>query len=79
MGDFKISFEKLNEENYNEWAVPMKALLITKGLWPGVTDPGMRRTEALAKALALITLNVERHLLGQVAASANAKLAWNDL
>ena len=80
MGDFKISFEKLNEENYNEWAVQMKALLVTKGLWPGVTHPeDAANATATAKALALITLSVERHLLGQVAACANAKLAWEDL
>ena len=80
MGDFKISFEKLNEENYNEWAIQMKALLITKGLWPGVMHPeNSANAEATAKALALMTLNVERHLLGQVAACDNAKLAWEDL
>lgn len=80
MGDFKINFEKLNEGNYNEWGVQMKALLITKGLWPGVTDPGnAANVELTAKALAYITLAVEKHLLGQVAACANAKVAWDEL
>ena len=59
----------------------MKALLITKGLWPGVMNP--ENTDECGvdgKGVgATSRLNVQKHLLGQVAACANAKVAWDEL
>jgi gag-polypeptide of LTR copia-type/Integrase core domain/GAG-pre-integrase domain/Zinc knuckle len=72
----KVSFKKLDVDNYATWRTKMRFLLIQKGYWRAVETVGERDD---AKALAAIGLCVEDHHLPTIEKCTTAKAAWEAL
>lgn len=70
--------ELLDANNYGVWRHRMKFHLISKGLWPAITDNNAPEDTSL-KALAQIGLYVQQQLLATIARCATAKEAWDTL
>ena len=85
MGDFdKYSIEKLDVDNYPNWKVKTRALLVQKGLDDALTAaPKEGDTDAIIsndkKAKAFIMLCVKDHHLTALDACATTKAAWDML
>ena len=79
----KYGVKKLDVDNYATWAVKMRFLLVTKGLWDAVRargdGEGVVDAADDAKALALIGLCVEDHHLPTVEDCETARQAWQAL
>jgi hypothetical protein len=71
--------EKLTGDNYATWSTDMKWLLIMKGVWNAIDDHENVDEADDMKAMALIGLNVEKHLKTSVDASDTAREAWDKL
>ena len=81
--------EKLGTANYATWAVDMKWLLVSKGLWSIVTaDPLPAGSDAAdldkeaehnGKAMALMGLHVEKFHKATIASCSTAREAWEKL
>ena len=84
MGDFdKYSIEKLDVDNYPNWKVKTRALLVQKGLDDAlITAPKEGEKDAISndkKAKAFIMLCVKDHHLTALDACATTKEAWDML
>jgi transposase InsO family protein len=80
MGSDKLD-QRLGSNNYGTWREQMQALLAYKDLWTA-TDPSIEQAAnpgASQKALSLIKLNLEPHMLSLVARCQTARQAWNAL
>lgn len=79
----RASFEKLNNQNYMNWALRMRMFLIKEGLWSVVSNievaENVENQEDGQKALAFICLNIEDNQLGHVENAVDGRDAWNVL
>jgi hypothetical protein len=72
----KLSFKKLDVDNYATWQAKMRSLLTIKECIGAITNAADAKS---AKALALITLCVEDYHLPEISSCNNAKEAWDAL
>lgn len=80
----RISFEKLNGQNFPVWKFKMELLLLKEDLWDLITEevpiePDVTWMKKNGKARALIGLMVEDNQLEYVKKAKNAKDAWCNL
>ncbi len=75
----KISFERLDVENYPTWSIRMKYALVNKGLWKAVSAEVEVDVDVDQKAIALIGLFVKDHHLATLEECKSAKEAWQRL
>jgi len=79
----KVTYDKLDENNYAVWSSRMRWLLVYKNLWDVVENsPGDSDADAKKKdmqALSLIGLSVCNTLVPYVTRSKTAKEAWDTL
>jgi hypothetical protein len=73
-----VKIEVLDTDNYAVWASQMQLLLMHKGYWKGVTDPGAD-SDLSDRAKGLIGMHVQKSHSGAILAAANAKVAWDQL
>ena len=78
-----LSIKKLNGENYSTWQQKVQLLLQKESLWDIVENPPdvLNDEDKVqnCKALAIIELTLEDHLLIHLRGQTSAKQAWEDL
>lgn len=86
--DNKLSFEKLNNDNYFTWKYRTEMLLKKEKVWKTITETQPGATEAAAltnwlekdeKAMAIIGLSVADNQLQHIRNSTTAKESWTSL
>jgi gag-polypeptide of LTR copia-type/Zinc knuckle len=76
MPHIELGCKRLNDRNYATWSVQMKFFLMSKDAWSAIDGTEEPKANVDQKALSIIGLCVEDHLLATVHQAKTAKEAW---
>ena len=81
--ELNLKIERLRGDNYHSWAQDVEALLTIKGVWSVVDEepeaPNVAARANMAKAKALLTLNVDKYLKPIISQAETPHAAWTQL